>query len=273
VKSVQELKKTANQLRIDVVEMLAEAGSGHPGGSLSSAEIVTALYFDVMKHKPENPNWEGRDYFIMSKGHSVPVQYAAMARSGYFPVEELMTLRKLNSRLQGHPSRANLPGIETSTGSLGQGLSVAVGISLGLKLDKKQNRIYCLMGDGEQDEGQIWEAAMAAAHFKLDNLCGIVDANGLQIDGFTKDVMNIEPLAKKYDSFGWNVLEIKGNNMEEVLTAFEKAKTAKEKPTVIIAHTIKGKGVSFMENKAGWHGRAPTKEEAKIAVAELEKNG
>lgn len=272
MKSIPELKKTANQLRIDVVRMLAEAGSGHPGGSLSSAEIVTALYFDVMKHNPKNPGWSERDYFILSKGHCAPVQYAAMARSGYFPVEELMTLRKLNSRLQGHPSRKDLPGIETSTGSLGQGLSVAVGICLGLKLDKMRNRVYCLMGDGEQDEGQVWEAAMAAAHFKLDNLCGIVDVNGLQIDGFTKEVMNIEPLAKKYESFCWHVLEIDGHDIEEVLTAFEKAKTAKNRPTVIIAHTIKGRGVSFMENQVGWHGKAPTKEDFALAVAELEKN-
>lgn len=269
---IPDLKKTANQLRMDVINMLAEAGSGHPGGSLSSAEIVTALYFNIMKYDPKNPNWNERDYFILSKGHSCPIQYAAMARTGYFPVEELMTLRKINTRLQGHPSRANLPGIESSTGSLGQGLSVAVGISIGLKSDKKPNRVYCLMGDGEQDEGQIWEAVMAAGHYKLDNLCGIVDFNGLQLDGFVKDVMNLEPLAKKYESFGWNVVEINGNNMEEVLTAFEKAKTIKNKPTAIIAHTIKGKGVSFMENKVEWHGKAPTKEEAEIAIDELEKN-
>lgn len=269
--SVKELKRKANLLRKDVIRMLVEAGSGHPGGSLSSAEIVTALYFKVLRHDPKNPKWENRDRFVLSKGHSCPIVYAALARAGYFPVKELLTLRKLHSRLQGHPDMVKLPYLEASTGSLGQGLSMAVGMALGAKLDKKKYSVYCLLGDGELDEGQIWEAAMTAAHYKLENLCGIVDVNRLQIDGFTKDVKNTEPLVKKWEAFGWEVIEIDGNDIVEVLDAFVKVKKVKYKPIVILAHTIKGKCVSFMENKAEWHGKAPNKEQAKIALKDLER--
>ena len=266
----KELEKMACQIRRDIIMMLAEAGSGHPGGALSSADIMTALYFSVLRHNPQKPDWDMRDRFILSKGHICPVQYACLARTGYFPVEELITLRKLHSRLQGHPGKdKGLPGIEVSSGSLGQGLSIAVGIALGFKLDDKVQRVYCLMGDGELDEGQIWEAAMAAAHYHLSNLCGIVDNNELQIDGAVEKVMGLMPLPEKWWSFGWNVIEIDGHKMKEILKAFEKAKKEKSKPTVIIAHTIKGKGISFMENVASWHGKAPTREEADQALGEL----
>ena len=264
-----KLKEIARKMRVNIVRMTNAAGSGHPGGSLSSAEIFTALYFNVMNHDSGNPNWDERDRFVLSKGHVCPGLYAAMAQSGYFPEEELLTLRKLGSRLQGHPHMTYLPGLEASTGSLGQGLSIAVGMALGLKMDKKSNRVYCLMGDGEQDEGQIWEAVMSAGHFKLDNLVGIIDKNRLQIDGFTKDVMDVDPLDKKYESFKWHVIEIDGHDMMAVIKAFEDAENVKGKPTVIIANTIKGKGVSFMEGLAGWHGKAPNDEEMKIALKEL----
>ncbi len=266
----KELEKKANQIRRDIVLMLLESGSGHPGGSLSSTEIMVALYFSVLKHNPENPDWVMRDRFILSKGHSCPVHYACLARAGYFSEEELFTLRKLGSRLQGHPGKdRKLPGIEVSSGSLGQGLSIAVGNALGIKLDNQGQRVYCLMGDGELNEGQVWEAAMAAAHYRLNNLCAIVDNNGLQIDGCLKDVMNIEPLREKWNSFGWHTVEIDGHNMQEVLNAFKTAEKEKNKPTAIIAHTIKGKGISFMENVVGWHGKAPNKEQADQALKEL----
>jgi transketolase len=267
-----ELNRIATKIRIDIIRMIAAAGSGHPGGSLSSADIFTALYFSVMKHDPKNPQWDGRDYFVLSKGHVCPGQYAAMAESGYFPTEELLTLRKLGSRLQGHPHLLKLPGIELSSGSLGQGLSASVGMALGLRMDSKPNRVYCLMGDGETDEGQIWEAAMTAAHYKVDTLCGIVDVNGLQIDGFTKDVKNLEPMRDKWKSFGWHVIEIDGHDMAAILAAFDEASRTKGVPTVLLARTVKGKGVSFMENRADWHGKAPNKDEAEKAVKELEAN-
>ena len=252
--------------------MITEAGSGHPGGSLSSADIFTALYFEVMNIDPSNPKKKDRDYFILSKGHVCPALYAALARRGFFDVSELMTLRKLGSRLQGHPGvNKGLPGLEASTGSLGQGLSIAGGIALAMKLDKKPNRVYCLMGDGELDEGNIWEAAMSSAHYKLSNLCGIVDFNGLQIDGKLEDVMSIAPLVKKWEAFGWNAVPVDGHSVKELLDALDKAKSYKKGPTVIIAKTVKGKGVSFMENVAGWHGVAPKKEEAEKALKELEE--
>ncbi len=269
--SILELKRMANSVRKDIIMMTAEAGSGHPGGSLSSVEILTALYFGALKHNPENPQWAERDRFLLSKGHICPALYAALAEAGYFPKPELMTLRKLGSRLQGHPDKCKLPGLEISCGSLGQGLSMAVGMALGLRMDKKKSRVYCLMGDGELDEGQVWEAAMTAGHFKLDNLVGIVDVNGLQIDGWTKDVKNLEPLADKWRAFGWQVLEVDGHNIRQILDAFNLAAHSHFQPTVILCHTIKGKGVSFMENQAGWHGKAPTKEEAAAALQELEK--
>lgn len=268
---IARLNQIARQVRKDIIEMLAEAGSGHPGGSLSACDIVVALYFSVMRHNPQDPQWRERDRFILSKGHSCPAMYACLARAGYFPVEELNTLRKMGSRLQGHPSKADgLPGIEVSTGSLGQGLSVANGIGLGLRLDRIDARVYCLMGDGEIEEGQIWEAAMAAAHYHLDNLCGVVDNNELQIDGRIEEIMNPNPITEKWKAFGWNTIEIDGNRMEEILKAFDEAKRIRGRPTVIIARTIKGKGVSFMENVVEWHGKAPSKEEAKLALKDLE---
>ncbi len=263
------LKTMSNLIRKDIVKMVLGAGSGHPGGSLSVADIVSVLFFDVMTHDPSNPCWEGRDRFILSKGHACPAVYAALAEGGYFPREELDTLRKFGSRLQGHPDMCKLPGLEASTGSLGQGLSIASGLALAMKIDGKSNRVYCLMGDGELDEGQIWEAAMTASHFGLDNLCGIVDRNGLQIDGRTDDIKTLEPLADKWRAFGWNVIEIDGHNVTEISGAMNRFRHSHFRPTVLIAHTIKGKGVSFMENQAGWHGKAPSKEQAEAALMEL----
>jgi transketolase len=231
---------------------------------------MTVLFLRVMKHDPKNPDWEGRDRFILSKGHVCPAQYAAMAESGYFAKEELSTLRKFGSRLQGHPHMLKLPGLEMSCGSLGQGLSLASGMAISFKMDKKPNRVYCLMGDGELDEGQVWEAAMTAAHYHLDNLVGIVDVNGLQIDGWTKDVKNLEPLDEKWRSFGWHVIEADGHDISDLLKAFDLAKEMHGMPTVILCRTIKGKGVSFMENNAAWHGKAPNKQEEELALKELE---
>ncbi|MFH0948555.1 MAG: transketolase [Elusimicrobiota bacterium] len=268
--TIQELEKKAKIIRADIIKMLCEAKSGHPGGSLSATDLMVALYFEKLKHNPKNPDWVDRDRVIFSKGHVCPLLYACLAESGYFPTAELITLRKLGSRLQGHPGRnKGLPGIELSTGSLGQGLSAGVGMALGFKLDKKSNRVYVLMGDGELQEGSIWEAAMSAAHYKLDNLCGIVDVNRLQIDGNVQDVMNVEPLPEKWRAFGFNVIEIDGHSMEQILSGYDKASQTKCQPSVIIAHTVKGKGVSFMENQAGWHGKTPNKEQAEAALKEL----
>lgn len=268
----QELKHIAQQVRIDIIKMITKAGSGHPGGSLSVTDILVTLYFVHLIHDPKNPLWEGRDRVVLSKGHVCPALYAVLAHCGYFPIEELWTLRKLGSRLQGHPASKHLPGIEISTGSLGQGLSVGVGMALSFKIDNKPNRVYVIMGDGEQDEGTIWEGAMFAGHNKLDNLIGIIDYNKLQIDGPVEKIMNIAPLADKYQAFNWHVIEINGHNYAEIDAAFTKAKSFKGKPTVIIAHTIKGKGVSFMENAVEWHGKAPTEEQAEIAIKELRSN-
>ncbi len=270
VEDTAKLKKIANQLRKDVVKMTYLAGSGHPGGSLSAADMMAVLFFYKMKLDPKNPKWEGRDYFILSKGHICPVYYSALCRVGFFPEDELWTLRKFGSRLQGHPASSKMQEIEVSTGSLGQGLSVANGIALGLKLDGKPNRVYCMLGDGELQEGQVWEAIMTAAHYKLDNVCAIVDYNNLQIDGFVEDVMGIAPLADKWRAFNWEVIEIDGHDIDQIKKALDEAENIKGKPTVIIAHTVKGKGVSFMENEAGWHGKAPSKEEYEKAMAELE---
>jgi len=253
-----------------IVEMLARAGSGHPGGSLSSADIVTALYFSVMRHRPEDPDWADRDRFHLSKGHCCPALYAVLALHGYFPKDELTRLRTFGGKLQGHPDR-HTPGIEVCSGSLGQGLSVAFGMSLAARVDKKDYRTYCLLGDGEIQEGNVWEAAMAAAHYQSDNLCAVLDYNGFQIDGRVADVMALEPLGDKWRSFGWNVLSIDGHNMTAIIKALEAAKRAKGKPSIIIAKTIKGKGVSFMENVVDFHGRAPKKDETTIAVKELTK--
>lgn len=250
--------------------MIQIAGSGHPGGSLSSVELLTVLFFNFLEQDINNPHWKDRDYFILSKGHVCPVLYAVLAERGYFPKEELFTFRKFGSRLQGHPSKSShLPGIEISSGSLGQGLSVANGIALGLKADQRNNRVYCLMGDGELQEGQIWEAAMSAAHFQLDNVCGIVDYNKLQIDGNVEDVMGIAPLKDKWASFNWHVIEIDGHDIAQISDAYREAESITHKPSVIIAHTIKGKGVSYMENNVEWHGRAPSKEELDIALNEI----
>lgn len=267
---IEQLKRIAKNVRKNIIEMIAEAGSGHPGGSLSAVEILVALYFSEMKFDPKKPFDEQRDYFVLSKGHVCPVLYAILAELECIEKSELLTLRKLGSRLQGHPAKDKLlPGIEVSTGSLGYGLSIGAGIALGLKAQKKSNRVYILMGDGEQQEGSIWEAVMSASHFKQDNLCAIIDCNSLQIDGAVKDVINIEPLAEKYKSFGWNVVEIDGHNFEDILNAYSIARKTKEKPTVIIARTIKGKGVSFMENLADWHGKAPSKEQKEKAIKEI----
>ena len=265
----KQYEEIASRVRVNIVKAVHKAGSGHPGGSLSAADIVTALYFKEMNIDPENPRMEGRDKFILSKGHAGPVQYAALAHRGFFPVEDFMTLRKLGSKFQGHPNRDKVPGIEMSTGSLGQGFGVAVGMAMANKLDKSEGRVYVLLGDGELQEGLIWEAAMAAGHYGLDNLCAIVDWNGLQIDGNNDDVMTVKPIDEKFAAFGFNVLVIDGHNFEEIFAAFDAARACKGKPTVIVAKTHKGRGVSFMEDNAGWHGKAPSEEEAKQAVAEL----
>lgn len=263
------LREKARELRIEILTMLTRAGSGHTGGSLSAADIVAVLYFHVMRHNPADPQWKERDRFILSKGHAAPVLYAALALSGYFDREILSTLRRIGSPLQGHPCSCALPGVEISTGSLGQGLSIANGIALGLRMDGRPSRVYCLLGDGEIQEGQIWEAAMTAAHYRLDNLCGIIDNNGLQIDGHCRDVMRIEPIVKKWEAFGWNVLDIDGHDLGEILDAFRHAKVHKGKPTMIVARTVKGKGVSLFEGKVEYHGIAPTEEELATALREL----
>ena len=270
---IKLLEEIANRIRETIIETLVEAGSGHSAGSLGMADIFTAFYFHILKHDPKNPNWDDRDRLILSNGHICPVRYVAMAYAGYFSLEELKTLRKLNSRLQGHPYRAALPGVETTSGPLGSGLGQAVGMALAAQLDKKNYRIYCLMSDGEQDEGNTWESVMFAGKNKLNNLTAFIDRNNIQIDGFTEDVMPLEPLKDKYESFGWHVLEIDGHNFEQIVDAVNVAKTIYEKPTVIIAHTIPGKGVSFMEKDYLWHGKPPTKEEAEIALKELRTLG
>jgi len=268
---IASLKEKAKTLRIEILKMLTEAGSGHTGGSLSAADIVTALYFYKMRHNPADPNWRERDRFVLSKGHAAPVLYGALALSGYFDKQLLKTLRKIGSPLQGHPCSRKLPGIEISTGSLGQGLSIANGMALGLKIDGLSSRVYCMLGDGEIQEGQVWEAAMTAAHYKLDNLCAIIDNNGLQIDGHCHEVMHIEPIVKKWEAFGWHVIDINGHDMEAVVRALDEAETIKDKPSMIVARTIKGKGVSFFEGKVEYHGMAPTPEELEKALKELER--
>ena len=266
---IEQLKAKAKVIRRHIIRMLGEAGSGHPGGSLSAADIVTALYFHEKRLKPEEPHWPDRDRFVLSKGHAVPVLYAALAERGYFPVEELMTLRKLGSRLQGHPDMKKLPGVEMSTGSLGQGLAAANGMALAARLDKKDYRVYVLLGDGELQEGMVWEAAMAAAHYKLDNIVAFVDHNGLQIDGPVAEVMSPEPVADKWRAFGWHTLCVDGHDPVQILDALAKARTIKGKPTMIVAETTKGKGCSFMEDKVDWHGTAPKPEDVEKALAEL----
>ncbi|MDP2919147.1 MAG: transketolase [Dehalococcoidia bacterium] len=267
-KSIPELQEIARKIRRNIVTMVAKAASGHPGGSLSAVEIVTTLYFRIMNHNPANPEWSDRDRFILSKGHCSPVLYSVLAECGYFPVEELMTFRRINSRLQGH-THMGLPGVEMSAGSLGQGLSFAVGCALAGRVDKKPYRVYTLLGDGECEEGQVWEAAMAAAHFKVDNLVAVVDRNGLQIDGWTKDVMNLEPFPDKWRAYGWHTVETDGHDFNLLIDAFEHAQAVKRQPTVIIARTVKGKGVSYMEHNVDFHGKPPNQAQLEIALKEL----
>ncbi len=268
--SIEQMEAIAKRLRRHIITMTGKAGSGHPGGSLSAVEIVTTLYFRLLRHKPSDPQWQNRDRFILSKGHAAPLLYAALAECGYFPVDELSTLRQLDSRLQGHTDRTVTPGVEMSAGALGQGLSFAIGVALAGHLNSQNYRVYVLLGDGECDEGQVWEGAMAAAHFKVDNMVAIVDNNGQQIDGWNRDVMNLEPFNKKWQAFGWHVIEVDGHNFSQLIDAFDQAKLVKGQPTVIIAHTIKGKGVSFMENNPHFHGKAPNAAEVDIALKELE---
>ncbi len=264
-----EIKFKANDIRQDIINMLVAAGSGHSAGPLDMADVFAALYFGVMEHEPQDPKWEGRDRLILSCGHICPVLYATMAEAGYFPKEELLTLRKLGSRLQGHPHNSSLPGIETTSGPLSQGSSQAVGMALGLKMDHKRNHIYLIMSDGEQQEGQIWEAVMFAGKNKLNNLTAIIDRNNIQIDGNTEDIMPLGELGDKYRAFGWHVLEVDGHNVQAIVDACMEAKAIYEKPTVVIAHTIAGKGVDYMEGDYKWHGNPPNKDQAKIALDEL----
>ncbi len=268
-KKLKFLEEMANVIRQDIIATLVEAKSGHSAGPLGMADIFTALYFHVLNHDPKNPDWPDRDRLVLSNGHICPVRYVAMAHAGYFPVEELKTLRKLNSRLQGHPHRTALPGVETTSGPLGSGLSQAIGMALAARLDKKKHRIYCAMSDGEHDAGNTWEAAMFAGKERLANLTAIIDRNNIQIDGYTENVMPLESLREKYEAFRWHVIEIDGHNIEAFVDAVSEAKAIYEKPTVIIAHTIPGKGVSFMERDYLWHGKPPTKEEAEAALNEL----
>ncbi len=267
--NTEQLAIMTKQIRCNIIIAITEAKSGHPGGSLSAVELMTVLYFDILKYKKGDPCWDSRDRVIFSKGHAAPLLYSCLAEIGYISRDELLTLRKIGSRLQGHPDCRKLPGVEVSSGSLGQGLSIACGIAIGLKMDGKSSRVYCLMGDGETQTGQIWEAAMCAAHYKIDNLCGILDYNGIQLDGPVSEIMEIAPVVDKWRSFGWNTIEIDGHNINEVLAAYKQAMKIKGKPTIIIAHTVKGKGVSFMENDVSWHGKAPSPEQCEIALKEL----
>lgn len=266
---ILELKKKAIEIRKDILKMLTEAGSGHTGGSLSIVEILIALYYYKLRHDPKKPDWLMRDRFILSKGHGCPALYAVLADQGYFSKDKLLTLRKLGSQLQGHPQKG-LAGVEVSSGSLGQGLSISNGIALASRLDKLNIRVYCLMGDGETNEGQVWEAAMTSAHYKLDNVTAIIDFNKLQIDGFCCDIMDMGPYIHKWKDFGWNTIEVDGHDVEKLMNALDEAEKFKGKPTLILAHTVKGKGVSFVENKVEWHGIAPNRCEYERAVKELD---
>ena len=268
--NIKELQKKAIQIRKDILKMLTAAGSGHTGGSLSTVDILVALYYYALKSDPKNPKWRERDLFLLSKGHACPALYAILAEKGFFPREQLWGLRKFGSQLQGHP-QIGLPGIEISSGSLGQGLSIANGMALAARLDKLLTRVYCLLGDGETNEGQVWEAAMTASHYKLDSVCAIVDYNKLQIDGFCCDVKDMGAYIDKWKDFGWYTIETDGHDISKLMDAFDKAKTVKLMPTVIIAHTIKGKGVSFVENKVEWHGVSPKKDEYERAIKELDE--
>lgn len=268
---IKELENKAKEIRKDIIEEVYSAQSGHPGGALSIADIIAVLYFDEMNIDEKNPKWEDRDRFVLSKGHATAALYAVLAEKGFFPKENLKGFRNIESKIQGHPNMNDVPGIDMSTGSLGQGLSVANGMAIGAKMDNKSYRVYCILGDGEIEEGQIWEATMASSKYKLDNLCVIIDNNNLQIDGTIEEVMSSYPIDKKFESFGFNVITINGHDIEQIKEALKQAKQTKEYPTCIIAKTIKGKGVSFMENKAEWHGKAPKKEEYEQAMKELER--
>lgn len=271
ITDISALQEIARALRADIIRMLTAAGSGHPGGSLSAIDILTCLYFSQLRHRPEEPHWPERDRFILSKGHGVPAVYAVLAKCGYFPKEKLMTLRQIESPLQGHPDRVRLPGIEASTGSLGQGLSIALGMALASKIDNNRFHVYCMIGDGETQAGQIWEALMAAPHLKADTLTVILDYNKAQIDGLTNEIMNLEPLVDKLRAFNWNVEEIDGHNYAQILGALARAKNGRGKPTFIVAHTIKGRGVSFMEsNLIDWHGKTPMPAEGEKALADIQ---
>lgn len=268
--NIEELTKKAVEIRKGIIEAVYHAQSGHPGGSLSVADILTVLYFHEMRIKPEESDWEDRDRLILSKGHCSPALYSCLANKGYFPIEDLKTVRKIDSYLQGHPDRNKIPGVDMTTGSLGQGLSAANGMAIAGKMNQKDYRVYCILGDGEIEEGQIWEAAMTSSKYKLDNLCVIVDNNNLQIDGTIEEVMSSYPIDEKFRSFGFEIIKIDGHDIEEIIKAFEVARNIKEKPTCIIAKTIKGKGISYMENQVGWHGKAPNEEQYKEAIKELE---
>ena len=271
---IAALASIAREGRVQILRMLTHAGSGHPGGSLSVIDILATLYFHRMRYDPARPGWEDRDRFVLSKGHCVPAQYFCMAKAGFFPMERVITLRKLGSPLQGHPDRMMLPGIEAATGSLGQGLSVALGMALGLKLAGRSARVYCVLGDGEIQEGQVWESAMSAPklgapHHRLDNLCVILDQNGIQLDDFVAKILDVEPVAEKWKAFGWSVLDIDGHDIAQIDKALDQAETITGRPTVIVAHTVKGKGVSFMENEPEWHGKAPKPAEAIQGIREI----
>lgn len=267
--NAHKLRKIAVDVRKDIIMMIAQAGSGHPGGSLSAADILTVLYFHEMKVDSDNPQWDDRDRFTLSKGHAAPALYSILARKGFFPEEELLKLRKIGSMLQGHPDMRGIPGVDMSTGSLGQGFSAACGMAISAKIDKKDYRVYTLLGDGELQEGIVWEAAMFATHYKLDNLTAIIDHNGLQIDGANKEVVSVDPIADKFKAFGWNVIEADGHSIEDIIVSMDRAKQTKDCPTVIVAKTIKGKGVSFMEDEVNWHGNAPKEDQKLQALEEL----
>ena len=271
--TIVELKSQAHELRRTIVEMVYRAGSGHIGGSLSAAEIMAVLYFHEMRLDPENPRWQERDRFVLSKGHVTPVYYAALAMRGFFPMETLEGFRKMDSILQGHPDRKHIPGVDMSSGSLGQGISAAAGMAMAAKLKGEGHRVYALLGDGEIQEGQVWEACMFAAHYKLDNLCVIIDNNDVQSDGRISDVNSPYPIDRKLEAFNFNVISVDGHDVQALLSAFEAARQEKGRPTAIIARTVKGKGVSFMEGQAGWHGKAPNADEYRLAMEELERAG
>lgn len=272
-KKIKALEEKANQIRQDIIKMLLEAGSGHSAGPLGMVEVFTALYFHILNYDPKNPNWEYRDRLILSNGHICPVLYVTLAHAGYFPIKELKTLRKLGSRLQGHPHRGSLPGIENSSGPVAHGAGLAVGMAIAAKLDGKKYQIYCVVGDGEQDEGMTWEAAAMAGKWRLDNLTFIMDRNNIQIDGYTEDVMPKEPLRAKYEAFGWHVMDVDGHNIRQIIEACQQAEAIFEKPVMILAHTIPGKGVDFMEWRYEWHGKPPKPEEAKKALHQLRTLG